>query len=70
MITFDPTNSESFKNCAKWLEEANTHLDRKVSGVLVATKSDLREFQTVSREEAEGFAAKSGLEYFETSAVC
>ena len=72
MLVYDPTSRESFKNCARWLQKVRTHLDRKIGGVLVANKVDLRDEVTSDRVvtpgEGEGFAKEYGLKYFEASA--
>ena len=72
MLVYDPTSRESFKNCARWLQKVRTHLDRKIGGVLVANKVDLRDEFTSDRVvtpgEGEGFAKEYGLKYFEASA--
>lgn len=74
VLVYDVTSRESFKNCSRWLQKVRTHLDRSVSGVLVANKTDLiedgvsDESRVVTSGEGEGFAKEYGLRFFEVSA--
>ena len=77
---------QSFRNCAKWLDEFKKTLrpGQKPQGVLVANKSDMKDyaevcallllsfshvFIQVTADEANEFAAENELFFFETAAV-
>jgi len=69
IIVFDLTNPISFEKASLWLDEA-LNLDRSDDAniVLLGNKCDLLLDRKVSREEAETFASKKNVQYFETSA--
>lgn len=71
MVVYDVSNRESFQSCSKWVQRVQETMHRKLPGVLIANKSDLRAAGRAVVDEKEGRAlAKSlGLEYFETALV-
>ena len=68
VLVFDLTNRKSFENINVWLEQIKENLDNPFI-VLFGNKNDRskKEWQ-VNIEEAEEFAKKINLKFFETSA--
>lgn len=67
IYVFSVTDRASFDHLLGWMEEARKN-SGNVPGILVGNKTDLQDQRAVSREEAETFAAQTGLQYVETSA--
>ncbi|XP_043922201.1 intraflagellar transport protein 27 homolog [Protopterus annectens] len=68
-LVYDITSEKSFKSCAKWLERARAAAHgMQLPGVLIGNKTDLAERRAVEFKEAQEWAMKQGLDYFETSA--
>jgi small GTP-binding protein len=67
IYVFSVIDRSSFDHLVGWLEEARKNAGN-VPGILIGNKTDLLEQREVSREEAEAYAAQSGLTYIETSA--
>ena len=67
IYVFSVIDRASFDHLAGWLEEAQKNAGN-VPGILIGNKEDLPDQRVVSREEAESFAAQTGLRYIETSA--
>lgn len=68
IVVFDVTNTSTFENIQKWLQEIDRYAVDGVPRLLVGNKCDLAGERKVSREEAEEFAQSLGLTYLETSA--
>ncbi len=51
------------------MEEFKRLVQRTVALVLVGNKKDLVNERVISNEEAQTYAAKEGIEYYETSAL-
>ena len=66
IIVFDLTSKKSFENVVFWLDEIKAMNNCPI--VLFGNKCDLNEKRTIRKEEAEEFALKNNLPYFETSA--
>nr|XP_021531919.1 intraflagellar transport protein 27 homolog isoform X1 [Aotus nancymaae] len=67
-LIYDVTNEQSFKNCGKWLEKAQSQAPGIcLPGVLVGNKIDLAGRRAVDSAEAQAWALGQGLECFETS---
>lgn len=66
MLVFDITNSHSFTNIEKWIEESKNNAPT-VSMILVGNKAESKE-RVVSFAEASAYAEKVGIPYIETSA--
>ena len=66
IIVFDLTSKNSFESVVFWLKEIKEMKNCPI--VLFGNKCDLIEKRTISKEEAEEFALKNNLPYFETSA--
>ena len=66
-MVFALTNRNSFESLPRWLAELTQFLPKSPVS-LVWNKHDLVENRRISREEAEEFAHKHGIQYFETSA--
>ena len=67
-LVFDLTNHNSFKNIERWLSDVKDVAPPKVIPVLIGNKEDLSTENSVSREEAEKFAAEHQMKYFTASA--
>jgi GTPase SAR1 family protein len=70
MLIFDTTQPESFKDLQKWMGFLR-HIKtiKNCKGILIATKLDQTHRRLVSQAEAEEFATRYSLAYFETSVV-
>ena len=70
MLVYDCTNLDSLKNGLKWLDKVKK-LNNKSSftGAFVGAKSEYKSAKEVSSEDGKRFADKTGLEFFEVSAV-
>ena len=68
LVVFDLTVKSSFDSVQEWINECKANGNPEVILVLVGNKTDLATKRVVSREEAENFAKKSKMIYFETSA--
>ena len=69
LLVYDITKLVSFENCESWLEKTKTNGSSEVVVCLVGNKCDMEDKREVSREQAEMFAEKNGLLFFETSAL-
>ena len=68
VVVFDVTVRKSFENIDSWLEEIKNNFTNP-SLVLFGNKVDMdKEKWEVTKEEAEQYAKKMNLQYFETSA--
>ena len=68
ILVFDLSKRETFENVNKWIETANENL-KTPNLVLFGNKADLdKTMWKVTKEEAEDFAQKLNMKYFETSA--
>jgi Ras-related protein Rab-2A len=68
LLVYDITRRQSFQNCVNWLEEIQEHGYNKMLIILVGNKCDLENQRQVPKDEAEAFARKNDLIFFETSA--
>ena len=72
LLVYDITRHSSFENCIKWLYELRNNTDKDCVICLVGNKKDLIENNKYKREvqksEAENFAKKNGVLFFEVSA--
>ena len=67
ILVFDLTNRDSFDNINEWLGTIKENLNNP-NLILFGNKADVEEKKRkVSKEEAERFAHKLGMKYFETS---
>ena len=69
LLVYDITDSSSFESIPKWLEKAKTEADWKCLCMLIGNKVDMDENRMVSQIDANQFARKHKLEFFECSAV-
>ncbi|WP_287584373.1 Rab family GTPase [Candidatus Borrarchaeum sp.] len=65
-MVFDVNRSESFKSLDKWLKEIHTNCG-KIPLLLLGNKIDL-DMRQVKKSQAEKYAKKNDLLYYETSA--
>ncbi|XP_066494895.1 ras-related protein Rab-42 [Tiliqua scincoides] len=69
-LVFDMTNRRSFENIFEWYNEvSNAQVVEKLIFLLIGHKSDLRSYNRVTTEEAEGLAISLGAHFIETSAM-
>lgn len=71
MMVYDASNSDSFNNLEAWYGEVRrARADAPISGVVIASKTDLSDRPgAVSAQKGEQFAGERGLQFFETSAT-
>jgi small GTP-binding protein len=67
-IVFDITSQSSFNSLATWIGRVKENSSPVPIMVLIGNKADIAGERVVSYEEAEEFATKNNMEYFETSA--
>uniref|UniRef100_A0A914VXU6 SOCS box domain-containing protein n=2 Tax=Plectus sambesii TaxID=2011161 RepID=A0A914VXU6_9BILA len=68
LLVYDITNRWSFDGIRRWLKEIDEHAPG-VPRILIGNRLHLEFNRAVSREEAEAFAAKRHMEYFEVSTL-
>ncbi|KAG2542828.1 hypothetical protein PVAP13_9NG818400 [Panicum virgatum] len=68
VIVYDVTDTQSFLNTSKWIEEVNTQRGGDVLIFLVGNKTDLVDKRKVSTDEGEAKAQEHGAMFIETSA--
>ena len=68
LIVFDLTSTKSFDSVSEWLSDVQTLSHPNSIVILVGNKCDLADTRSVSRTEAEAFAERNNILYFETSA--
>ena len=68
LVVFALNDLKSFEAIPNWLQEFRSLANRPVSVVLVGNKKDLKKDRTISKKDAEAYAKREGLLYFETSA--
>ena len=66
VLVYDVNDDNSFRGLSSWLKEIKNNSNKDVSIVLVGNKIDLND-RKISKEEANEFAFKNGLIYYETS---
>jgi GTPase SAR1 family protein len=69
LLVFDVAHRSSFADIEVWLKAAQEQTPPSSVKVLIGNKTDFGDARTVLRTEAEAFAEKMGLTYFETSAL-
>ena len=67
-LVFDITNRDTFDNIGRWLQDIKDVARSDVVTLLIGNKSDKADQRQVSTEEAQEFAKKNSMQYFETSA--
>lgn len=65
---YDITNRQSFQSVDKWIEDAKNLRDDDVLLILAGNKSDLNDHRQVSTKEAQEYASRRNILFFETSA--
>jgi small GTP-binding protein len=68
LILFDISNRDSFENVERWLQDVKSVARADVVLILIGNKSDLKTERQVSTQEAQDYAQRSGMKYFEVSA--
>ena len=68
LLIYDITNKDSFKNLESWLIEIEKNASENILKILIGNKSDLEEDREISKEEAQAFANRNGMQFMETSA--
>ena len=67
IVCYDITSHESFQHVEKWIEDARALREDDVLLILVGNKLDLEDRRQVTTEEAQAYADKMNLMFFETS---
>ena len=68
LLVYDITSLNSFKNLNYWIEQIRLNAPENTKCVLVGNKSDLEKEREVKIEDAEEFAKKHNVKFFESSA--
>jgi small GTP-binding protein len=68
ILVYDITNTQSFRNAARWLQELRNFAESNVPVALVGNKCDLEAMRSVSQDEGIRYAEAERLIFFETSA--
>jgi len=68
IVAYDITNPESFKKAQYWVKELQKHGSSGIIMVLVGNKADLHESRSVPSQDAQEYAEKNSMLFFETSA--
>jgi len=69
LLVYDISDRVSFANLEQWMSEARRHIEpHQATFVLVGCKQDMAKGRQVSPEEAQAFASRQRMAYFETSA--
>jgi small GTP-binding protein len=68
ILMFDLTNRQSFDELNIWINDLNTLAAPNAHIILIGNKLDLEEDRQIVESEAQGFAQRYNLVYFETSA--
>ena len=68
LFVFDITNAKSYEAIPRWMEMAQGNVDQDTLFMLIGNKLDLFERRVVSQVDANKFALRNRMEYFECSA--
>jgi Ras-related protein Rab-2A len=68
LLVYDITNTISFKNVEKWLDDLKMHCSTNIEVILVGNKSDLNSERKVSYEEGAALAKSKNIPFIEVSA--
>jgi len=68
IITYDVTNMESFKNVQSWINDIGLYANLNIVKILVGNKCDMIDQRVVTTKQAQEFAQKHNMHFFETSA--
>ena len=68
IVVFDITSRQSFQSVDKWIEDAKNLRDDDVLLILAGNKADLADQRQVTAQEAQEYANKRNIMYFEVSA--
>ena len=69
ILVYDITNSKSFDNLAKWLQnvEDNTNHE-EVEKMILGNRSEMEDKRVITKEKGQVFAEMHGIRFLETSA--
>ena len=67
VLVYNITDRQSFEKLSFWLEQIKLNASEKIKIVLVGNNCDLANERKVSIEEAEEFAKKNNMKFFEAS---
>ncbi|KAL5477875.1 hypothetical protein EMCRGX_G024728 [Ephydatia muelleri] len=67
IVVYDVTNSDSFVNVKRWLQEIDQNCE-SVSRILVGNKNDAPDKKVVSSEDARKFSETMHIDFYEASA--
>ena len=68
LLVYDITRRSTFDNLTRWLDDMRDSAYTKMMIVLIGNKDDLKVEREITTEEAQEFADKHNLLFFETSA--
>jgi len=68
IMVYDVTQKTSFEHIEDWLREVTQHASPSTIRVLVGNKADLVDKKVIATNDAEDFAKRLGIPFFETSA--
>ena len=67
LLVYDITSLYSFKSLNYWLEQIRLNAPENIKCVLVGNNSDLEKYREVKYEDAEEFAKKNNIKFYEVS---
>ena len=68
ILIYDVTNTKSYENIKKWINEIKEEISENVTIILIGNKIDNEAERKISKEEGEKLANDFHVQFFETSA--
>lgn len=68
LLVYDITDTDSFKKMTDWVKELRQMRGADLPIIIVGNKSDLESSRVVSKEQAEAYARKIGVDHHLASA--
>ncbi|XP_035688547.1 ras-related protein Rab-15-like isoform X1 [Branchiostoma floridae] len=68
LLVYDVTSEKSFTNISKWANDVDEYAPEDVERMLIANKSDDRDWRVISKQQGQKLADLYRMSFFETSA--
>ena len=68
IVVFDITNKDSFLSVENWVKHCSSTGNKDINFILVGNKNDIEEERKISLDEANSFAEKKNMNYYDISA--